>query len=161
MASYRKREGNLKKDILDIRSVVLSPPLTLTYRQISRVILHYKMKMIFRTILILLASIHVNTLIVSGWIPPQTASQSIGNRPCPRNHRIASPSSLNSSRLSSSGRQSKNKKKPKLIIFDLDGCLWAPEKYELLYFSGGKGAPFTTDPTNPHRLRTVGGESVR
>eukprot|EP00586_Coscinodiscus_wailesii_P010930 CAMPEP_0172514708 /NCGR_PEP_ID=MMETSP1066-20121228/262159_1 /TAXON_ID=671091 /ORGANISM="Coscinodiscus wailesii, Strain CCMP2513" /LENGTH=233 /DNA_ID=CAMNT_0013295481 /DNA_START=204 /DNA_END=902 /DNA_ORIENTATION=- len=88
------------------------------------------------------------------------AGQSECNGLRSRNHRIASPSSLDASRVSS-GRQSKNKKKPKLIIFDLDGCLWAPEMYELLYFSGGKGAPFTPDPTNPHRLRTVGGESVR
>lgn len=35
---------------------------------------------------------------------------------------------------------------PSLIIFDLDGCLWRPEMYELLYFSGGAGAPFTKSP---------------
>ena len=32
---------------------------------------------------------------------------------------------------------------PKVIVFDLDGCLWKPEMYELLYFSGGFGAPFS------------------
>ena len=31
---------------------------------------------------------------------------------------------------------------PKLLVFDLDGCLWVPEMYELLYGTGG--APFKT-----------------
>jgi magnesium-dependent phosphatase 1 len=52
------------------------------------------------------------------------------------------------------------RKLPKVIIFDLDGCLWRPEMYELLYFSGGRGAPFTTDPSNPMQLRTIGNEPV-
>lgn len=30
---------------------------------------------------------------------------------------------------------------PKVLVFDLDGCLWEPEMYELLYGSGG--APFS------------------
>jgi len=50
---------------------------------------------------------------------------------------------------------------PKVIVFDLDGCLWSPEMYELLYFSGGRGAPFTVDPEDPKVLRTVGDEAVR
>ncbi len=33
---------------------------------------------------------------------------------------------------------------PKALVFDLDGCLWEPEMYELLYGSGG--APFTLRP---------------
>ena len=49
---------------------------------------------------------------------------------------------------SSSRNAAKHRKKhlPKVIIFDLDGCLWRPEMYELLYFSGGFGAPFTVPP---------------
>ena len=47
-------------------------------------------------------------------------------------------------------KQHQNKKQkqhlPKVIVFDLDGCLWRPEMYELLYFSGGFGAPFTVPP---------------
>jgi magnesium-dependent phosphatase 1 len=43
---------------------------------------------------------------------------------------------------------------PKLVIFDLDGCLWKPEMYELLYFSGGYGSPFTVSPDDPHILLT-------
>ena len=49
---------------------------------------------------------------------------------------------------------------PKAIIFDLDGCLWRPEMYELVYFSGGRGAPFTPDPSDPKQLRTIGNEPV-
>lgn len=33
--------------------------------------------------------------------------------------------------------------------------------YELLYFSEGKGAPFTPDEKDPKIMRTVGGEAVR
>lgn len=52
---------------------------------------------------------------------------------------------------------------PKLVIFDLDGCLWRPEMYELLYFSGGAGAPFTKSPNydTDHTLLTCKGEPVR
>ena len=32
-------------------------------------------------------------------------------------------------------------KLPKCLVFDLDGCLWEPEMYELLYGTGG--APFS------------------
>lgn len=32
--------------------------------------------------------------------------------------------------------------KPTLIIFDLDGCLWSPEMYELLWQGRGAGSPF-------------------
>ena len=32
--------------------------------------------------------------------------------------------------------------------------------YELIYFSGGRGAPFTLDRSNPKQLRTVGNEPV-
>ena len=34
-------------------------------------------------------------------------------------------------------------KLPKVLVFDLDGCLWEPEMYELLYGTGG--APFHTE----------------
>lgn len=33
---------------------------------------------------------------------------------------------------------------PKLIVFDLDGCVWEPEMYELW----GGGAPFSYNPKN-------------
>jgi magnesium-dependent phosphatase 1 len=52
---------------------------------------------------------------------------------------------------------------PKIIIFDLDGCLWQPEMFELLYFSGGAGAPFTSQDDNNdgnNILLTAKGEPV-
>ena len=51
--------------------------------------------------------------------------------------------------------------RPKLVIFDLDGCLWRPEMYEIIYYSGGRGAPFSVDPSNPSQLLTCGNEPVR
>lgn len=52
--------------------------------------------------------------------------------------------------------------KPKAIIFDLDGCLWRPEMYELVWFSKGQGAPFTSDPdSDDGTLRSVAGEPIR
>lgn len=50
--------------------------------------------------------------------------------------------------------------KPKVIVFDLDGCLWRPEMYEILYYSGGRGAPFRSDPDNVGQLLTCGNEPV-
>ena len=52
---------------------------------------------------------------------------------------------------------------PKLIIFDLDGCLWRPEMYELLYFSGGAGGPFTKSENYEEdgTLLTTANEPVR
>ena len=35
-------------------------------------------------------------------------------------------------------------KTPKVLVFDLDGCLWDPEMYELLYGTGG--SPFNPTP---------------
>lgn len=52
-------------------------------------------------------------------------------------------------------------KLPSLIIFDLDGCLWSPEMYEILYFQGGQGSPFTKDDKDPAILRTKGGAPVK
>mmetsp|Transcript_29903 Transcript_29903/g.45872 ORF Transcript_29903/g.45872 Transcript_29903/m.45872 type:complete len:288 (+) Transcript_29903:82-945(+) len=49
---------------------------------------------------------------------------------------------------------------PKLIVFDLDGCLWRPEMYEILYYSRGRGAPFQKDPNNVGQLLTCGNEPV-
>lgn len=49
---------------------------------------------------------------------------------------------------------------PKAIIFDLDGCLWRPEMYELLWYSRGKGSPFRQDPQNPEDLLSVANEPV-
>lgn len=54
-----------------------------------------------------------------------------------------------------------NNKLPKLIIFDLDGCLWSPEMYEILYFMGGQGSPFAVDDQDPSILRTSGGNPVK
>lgn len=44
-----------------------------------------------------------------------------------------------------------------------DGCMWRPEMYELLYFSGGIGAPFTHSPNyaTDGTIYTHGGEPVR
>jgi magnesium-dependent phosphatase 1 len=49
---------------------------------------------------------------------------------------------------------------PKLVVFDLDGCLWRPEMYELVHFSGGKGAPFRPSEHDKNVLLTVAGEPV-
>ena len=66
-----------------------------------------------------------------------------------------------SSLASSTSRNSKKKKKlPKLIIFDLDGCLWSPEMYEILHFNNGQGPPFTLDPKSPKIVRTVNGQPI-
>ena len=54
-----------------------------------------------------------------------------------------------------------NKKLPKLVIFDLDGCLWTPEMYEIVYFMGGQGSPFSPDDQDPSILRTRGGNPVK
>ena len=47
--------------------------------------------------------------------------------------------------------------KPKAIIFDLDGCLWKPEMYELQWY--GKGAPFTPDGNG--NMISCGGDKVK
>mmetsp|Transcript_9254 Transcript_9254/g.22994 ORF Transcript_9254/g.22994 Transcript_9254/m.22994 type:complete len:254 (-) Transcript_9254:98-859(-) len=51
---------------------------------------------------------------------------------------------------------------PKAVVFDLDGCLWTPEMYEILYFMGGRGAPFREDPdSSDGSLLTVGDQPVK
>ena len=55
---------------------------------------------------------------------------------------------------------------PRLIVFDLDGCLWSPELFELLTSENGKGSPFTStkfDNTNipGTLLKSSGGETMR
>lgn len=50
---------------------------------------------------------------------------------------------------------------PKVVIFDLDGCLWSPEMYEINFFMGARGSPFSRDPTDTLNLLTEGGESVK
>jgi magnesium-dependent phosphatase 1 len=50
---------------------------------------------------------------------------------------------------------------PKVIVFDLDGCLWTPEMYEIVYFMGGQGAPFREDPNHPSNLLTCGNRPVQ
>ena len=51
--------------------------------------------------------------------------------------------------------------RPKAIVFDLDGCLWRPEMYELVWFSKGQGAPFSPHPDEPGSLISVAGEPIR
>jgi magnesium-dependent phosphatase 1 len=51
--------------------------------------------------------------------------------------------------------------RPKLIIFDLDGCLWRPEMYELIHFMGNRGAPFRPSEEDKNILVTVGGQPVQ
>ena len=45
---------------------------------------------------------------------------------------------------------------PKAIIFDLDGCVWAPEMYQLMY-----GSPFKKDPENIPDMLTCNNQPVR
>ncbi|RNF05123.1 4-nitrophenylphosphatase [Trypanosoma rangeli] len=47
---------------------------------------------------------------------------------------------------------------PRVIVFDLDGTLWAPEMYELW---GGGGAPFKVDPKDPNTAIDRAGTKVR
>lgn len=63
-----------------------------------------------------------------------------------RSYHIKTTTTAATSSTSSANTKSENHRVPKVIIFDLDGCLWRPEMYELLYFSGGAGAPFTKSP---------------
>lgn len=75
-----------------------------------------------------------------------------------------SDSRLWASTTPSSSRSSNNCSEdglPKLVIFDLDGCLWRPEMYELVHFSGKKGAPFTPAEHDDNVLLTVAGEPVQ
>eukprot|EP00980_Cylindrotheca_fusiformis_P016988 scaffold5166_cov152-Cylindrotheca_fusiformis.AAC.1 len=53
--------------------------------------------------------------------------------------------------------QESNDGRPKLIAFDLDGCLWKPEMYELSWY--GKGSPFKPD--GKGNMISAGGEKVR
>jgi magnesium-dependent phosphatase 1 len=72
---------------------------------------------------------------------------------------MSDKTSDNNERSSTSNTTSRNQKRPlrlpQLVIFDLDGCLWRPEMYELLYFSGGAGAPFTPPPPPPSDSTTT------
>jgi len=62
---------------------------------------------------------------------------------------------------STSSNINDNPPKPKVVIFDLDGCLWSPEMYELLYFYGGNGAPFSVHPSDPLQLVTCANQPVK
>lgn len=53
-----------------------------------------------------------------------------------------------------------DKPRPKLIIFDLDGCLWRPEMYELIHFMGNIGAPFRQSEQDRNVLLTDGNQPV-
>lgn len=61
----------------------------------------------------------------------------------------------------SGGNEKEAKTVPKAIIFDLDGCLWTPEMYEILYFMSGKGSPFKKDPKSDLNLLTCDNKPVR
>lgn len=50
---------------------------------------------------------------------------------------------------------------PRLVVFDLDGCLWRPEMYELIHFMGNKGAPFRPSEHDKNVLLSVGEEPVQ
>jgi magnesium-dependent phosphatase 1 len=67
---------------------------------------------------------------------------------------------LRSNNLEDSDSWQGDKYMPKIVIFDLDGCLWRPEMYELLHFSGGAGAPFTPSVHDTNVLLTRTGEPV-
>lgn len=69
--------------------------------------------------------------------------------------------SLKPSMIYASSGNDEPKMLPKAIIFDLDGCLWTPEMYEIMYFMGGKGSPFKEDPNNDLNLLTSGNKPVR
>jgi len=43
-------------------------------------------------------------------------------------------------------RAGKSGKRPRCVVFDLDGCLWSPEMYQLEWDRGG--APFTAEPAD-------------
>lgn len=60
-----------------------------------------------------------------------------------------------------SGGDEPNVARPRLVIFDLDGCLWRPEMYELIHFMGNKGAPFRPSEHDKNVLLTVGEEPVQ
>lgn len=49
--------------------------------------------------------------------------------------------------------------KPSLIVFDLDGCLWSPEMYELLWEGRGAGSPFT--PIGENQMQSNSGTVVQ
>jgi magnesium-dependent phosphatase 1 len=72
-----------------------------------------------------------------------------------------SPGTISSSTaLPMADKSRDNSRRPKLVIFDLDGCLWRPEMYELIYFMGNSGAPFTPSKEDPNILLSRKGEPV-
>ncbi len=76
---------------------------------------------------------------------------------------LVAPYSSTSISMSKNDNENQNsdKKYPKVIVFDLDGCLWTPEMYEINFFMGARGSPFTIDPDDTLNLQTVGGEPVK
>jgi magnesium-dependent phosphatase 1 len=61
-------------------------------------------------------------------------------------------------RLHSSNGESSNNK-PRIVVFDLDGCLWRPEMYELLW--DGHASPFEPfEPTDLTKLKSKLGTVV-
>eukprot|EP00562_Extubocellulus_spinifer_P027649 CAMPEP_0178639846 /NCGR_PEP_ID=MMETSP0698-20121128/15691_1 /TAXON_ID=265572 /ORGANISM="Extubocellulus spinifer, Strain CCMP396" /LENGTH=276 /DNA_ID=CAMNT_0020280227 /DNA_START=23 /DNA_END=853 /DNA_ORIENTATION=+ len=105
------------------------------------------------------AASHTRSVYVHSFVLPQTASRpQQQHQQHPASYRANSSPSAVSDDVSSISTPSR----PKAIIFDLDGCLWRPEMYELVWFSKGQGAPFTPDPdANDGTLLSVAGEPVR
>ena len=103
---------------------------------------------------LLLVTLFSGLPVSRAWIPSNKhgARASVASNSVP----ISSSSTLFSSETS----WQDDKALPKLIIFDLDGCLWRPEMYELLHFSGGAGAPFTPSESDPKVLLSRKGEPV-
>ena len=57
-------------------------------------------------------------------------------------------------------QQRQRRKLPQLVVFDLDGCLWVPEMYELIYFMGNSGSPFSPSKDDPEILVSCKGDPV-
>ena len=101
---------------------------------------------------------YTRSIYVHSFVLPPTASRPQQQQQHPASHLAHSSSSPVSDEVSSISSPSR----PRAVIFDLDGCLWRPEMYELVWFSKGRGAPFTPDPdANDGTLLSVAGEPVR
>ena len=69
--------------------------------------------------------------------------------------RLLSFAATSAASVSSVNMASSSTPLPRALVFDLDGCLWAPEMYELW---GRGGAPFTL--TKNGNLKDRGGEEI-
>ncbi|CAJ1935140.1 unnamed protein product [Cylindrotheca closterium] len=78
--------------------------------------------------------------------PNEAGSTTFSSRLSAKAKRNRKASNKSSSSSSSSNKKSKSgfTKPPSVIIFDLDGCLWRPELFELV--TNADGPPFTHNP---------------